>query len=63
MSNGNTPKDFNTSGGLGYLQVNTFLQGVGSPTQGVTVRVLNSDTKSIVSESQTDAQGQVKILH
>ena len=60
MSNGNTPKDFNTSGGLGYLQVNTFLQGVGSPTQGVTVRVLNSDTKSIVSESQTDAQGQVK---
>ena len=60
MSNGNTLMDFNTSGGLGYLQVNTFLQGVGSPTQGVTVRVLNSDTKSIVSESQTDAQGQVK---
>ena len=28
--------------------------------QGATVRVLNSDTKSIVSESQTDAQGQVK---
>ena len=60
MSNGNTLKDSNTSGGLGYLQVNTFLQGVGSPTQGATVRVLNSDTKSIVSESQTDAQGQVK---
>ena len=60
MSNGNTLMDFNTSGGLGYLQVNTFLQGVGSPMQGATVRVLNSDTKSIVSESQTDAQGQVK---
>lgn len=60
MSNGNTPKDFNTSGGLGYLQVNTFFQGVGSPAQGATVRVFNSDTKSIVSESQTDAQGQVK---
>lgn len=52
--------DFNTSGGLGYLQVNTFFQGVGSPAQGATVRVFNSDTKSIVSESQTDAQGQVK---
>lgn len=60
MSNGNTLMDFNTSGGLGYLQVNTFFQGVGSPMQGATVRVLNSDTKSIVSESQTDAQGQVK---
>ena len=52
--------DFNTSGGLGYLQVNTFFQGVGSPAQGATVRVFNSDTKSIVSEYQTDAQGQVK---
>ena len=60
MSNGNTLMDFNTSGGLGYLQVNTFFQGVGSPAQGATVRVFNSDTKSIVSESQTDAQGQVK---
>lgn len=60
MSNGNTLMDFNTSGGLGYLQVNTFFQGVGSPIQGATVRVFNSDTKSIVSESQTDAQGQVK---
>ena len=60
MSNGNTLRDFNTSGGLGYLQVNTFFQGVGSPAQGATVRVFNSDTKSIVSESQTDAQGQVK---
>lgn len=60
MSNGNTLMDFNTSGGLGYLQVNTFFQGVGSPMQGATVRVFNSDTKSIVSESQTDAQGQVK---
>ena len=60
MSNGNTLKDSNTSGGLGYLQVNTFFQGVGSPAQGATVRVFNSDTKSIVSESQTDAQGQVK---
>jgi len=57
MSNGNTLMDFNTSG---YLQVNTFFQGVGSPAQGATVRVFNSDTKSIVSESQTDAQGQVK---
>lgn len=60
MSNGNTLMDFNTSGGLGYLQVNTFFQSVGSPAQGATVRVFNSDTKSIVSESQTDAQGQVK---
>ena len=60
MSNGNTLMDFNTSGGLGYLQVYTFFQGVGSPAQGATVRVFNSDTKSIVSESQTDAQGQVK---
>lgn len=60
MSNGNTLMDFNTSGGLGYLQVNTFFQGVGSPAQGATVRVFNSDTKSIVSESQTDAQGQMK---
>ena len=60
MSNGNTLMDFNTSGGLGYLQVNTFFQGVGSPIQGATVRVFNSDTKSIVSESQTDAQGQLK---
>ena len=60
MSNGNTLMDFNTSGGLGYLQVNTFFQGVGSPAQGATVRAFNSDTKSIVSESQTDAQGQVK---
>ena len=60
MSDGNTLMDFNTSGGLGYLQVNTFFQGVGSPAQGATVRVFNSDTKSIVSESQTDAQGQVK---
>ena len=60
MSNGNTLMDFNTSAGLGYLQVNTFFQGVGSPAQGATVRVFNSDTKSIVSESQTDAQGQVK---
>ena len=60
MSNGNTLMDFNTSGGLGYLQVNTFFQGVGSPAQGATVRVFDSDTKSIVSESQTDAQGQVK---
>ena len=60
MSNGNTLMDFNTSGGLGYLQVNTFFQGVGSPAQVATVRVFNSDTKSIVSESQTDAQGQVK---
>lgn len=60
MSNGNTLMDFNTSGGLGYLQVNTFFQGVGSPIQGATVRVFNSDTKSIVSESQTDEQGQVK---
>ena len=51
MSNGNTLMDFNTSGGLGYLQVNTFFQGVGSPAQGATVRVFNSDTKSIVSES------------
>ena len=34
MSNGNTLMDFNTSGGLGYLQVNTFFQGVGSPAQG-----------------------------
>ena len=60
MGNGNTLMDFNTSGGLGYLLVNTFFQGVGSPAQGATVRVFNSDTKSIVSESQTDAQGQVK---
>lgn len=62
MSNGVTPQDYNTSGGLGYLQVNIYLQGLGNPTQGATVRVLNSDTKAVVSESQTDAQGQAKSI-
>lgn len=62
MNNGSENQEFNTSGGLGYLQVNTFLQNVGSPVRGATVRVLNSDTNEVITEVTTDAQGQVKYI-
>ena len=60
MNGGNIPQDRNTTGGLGILQVNTYLRSIGSPAEGAIVRVFDSDTKTVINELKTDAQGQVK---
>lgn len=57
MDNNNTAPVENTTGGLGQLQINTFLEGVARPAENAMVRVIDPDSGKILQEVHTDAQG------
>jgi hypothetical protein len=58
----NTAPVQNTPGGIGQLQINTFLSDVGKPAEGATVRVIDPDSGKIMEEVRTNAQGKAPQL-
>jgi len=52
----------NISGGFGALQVNAFLNSVGTPAPLASVRITDPDTGRVLEEAKTDAQGKLPPL-
>lgn len=58
----NTAPVENTQGGLGQLQVNTFLNDIGKPAENAMVRVIDPNSGKVLEEVRTNALGKAPEL-
>ena len=58
----NTAPVQNTQGGLGQLQINTFMEDLGRPAEDASVRVIDPDSGNILEEVRTNALGKAPEL-
>lgn len=58
MANG-TETVSDETGDFGLLKVNTYFRNIGSPASGVNVTITESDSGTVITELQTDTEGQL----
>jgi len=58
----NTAPVENTQGGFGKLGGNIFLNGIGKPAPEALVQVIDPNSKAVLEEVKTNAEGQIPLL-
>lgn len=59
MENGTLNETQNTAGGIGTLEVNTFLTSIGMPAEDALVTISDPYTNEVIEEVRTDSTGDI----